>query len=181
MPAGAATDPGTWRHCLMWKLTAHHLRALGASSTPADIWEAGTLHMATHAPLGASRRASRPAADDFGETRALILDYAGPAIATFMTLRSAEASLRGPVRAALAVAGQAPSDQRCRNALRPILHDGFLNDLPPALRIIDQQQRGILTAMGDSDAPAHVIHALAGCGKSTLLQCLVTLLSLIHI
>ena len=107
------------------------------------------------------------------------MDYAGPAIATLMTLRSAEASLRGPARAALAVAGQA-SDQRCRNALRPIFYDGFLNDLPPALKITDQQQRGILTAMGDSDAPVHAIHALAGCGKSTLLQGLVALFAAHH-
>ena len=106
VPAGAATDPGTWRHCLTWRLTAHHLRAVGAPSTPADIWQAGTLHMATHAPwprFGASRLTVRPAADEFGETLVLILDYAGPAIATFMTLRSVEASLRGPARAALAL------------------------------------------------------------------------------
>ena len=70
----------------------------------------------------------------------LILDYAWPAIAAFTTLRSAEASLRGPVRAALAVTGQA-SDPRRRNALHPIFYNGFLNDLPPALKIIDQQQR----------------------------------------
>ena len=177
VPAG--TDPGTWRQCLMWRRTVLHLRALGAPSTPADIWEADTLHMVTHAPLGASRLTLRPAADDFGETLALILDYAGPAIATFMTLRSAEASLRGPARAALAVAGQA-SDQSCRNALRLIFYDGFLNDLPPALKTIDQQQRGILTAMADSDAPAHVIHVLAGCGKSALLQCLVALFAAHH-
>ena len=90
----------------MWRLTILHLRALGASSAPADIWEAGTLHMVAHAPLfrlGASRLALRPAADDFGETLVLIWDSAGPAIATFMTLRSAEASLRGPARAALAL------------------------------------------------------------------------------
>ena len=99
----------------MWRLTVLHLRALGASSAPADIWGAGTLHRVTHAPLGASRLTFRPAADDFGETLVLILD-AGPAIATFMTLRSAEASLRGPVNAALALAGQAPSDQRRHSA-----------------------------------------------------------------
>ena len=134
VPAGSAIDPGTWHHCLTWRLTVLRLRALGASCTPAGIWEAGTLHMVTHAPLlrlEGSRLTLRRAADDFGETLVLILDYAGPAIATFMTLRSAEASLRGPVRAALAVAGQA-SDQGCRNALRPIFYDGFLNDLPPA-------------------------------------------------
>ena len=45
--------------------------------------------------------------------------------------------------------------------------------LPPALRIIDQQQRGLLAAMAVSDALGHVTHALAGCGKSTVLQCLV--------
>ena len=92
----------------MWRLTVHHLRALGASNTPAGIWQAGTPHMATRAPwprFGASRLTLRPAADDVAETLVLILGYAGPAITTFMTLSSAEASLRGPARAALSVAG----------------------------------------------------------------------------
>ena len=59
-------------------------------------------------------------------------------------------------------------------------HGGFFEDLPPALRIIDQQQRGILAAMAVSDAPVHVTHALAGCGKSTVLQCLVALYAKRH-
>ena len=62
-----------------------------------------------------------------------------------------------------------------RNTLRNIFHDGFLEDLPRALRTVGQQQRGILAAMAVSDAPVHVTHALAGCGKSTVLQCLVAL------
>ena len=99
-----------------------------------------------------------------GETLVLILDYAGPAIATFTTLRSAEASPRGPVRAALVVAGQAHG-QSCGDALRRVAHDGCLDDLPPAWRRTDEQQRGILAAMADSDAPVHVIHARAGCGS----------------
>ena len=61
-----------------------------------------------------------------------------------------------------------------------ILHDGFLEDLPPALRITDQQQRGILAAMAVSDAPVHVIHALVGCGKSTVLHCIVALYAKRH-
>ena len=61
-----------------------------------------------------------------------------------------------------------------------IFHDGFFEDLPPALRIIDQQQRGILAAMAVSDAPVHVTHALAGCGKSTVLQCTVALYAKRH-
>ena len=40
-----------------------------------------------------------------------------------------------------------------KNLLHNIVHDGFLEDLPPNLRIIDQQQRGILAAMAVSDAP----------------------------
>ena len=116
----------------------------------------------------------KPAADDFGEAVVLILDYAGPAVTTFMTLRLAEASLRGPVRAALCVTGQ-PSDGSVRNAMRGAIRDGFFAALPPALTIIDKHQRGILAAIAISSAPVHVIHALAGCGKSTVLQCLVAL------
>ena len=73
-----------------------------------DIWQAGTLHVVQHAPWlrgGASRIIFKPPADDFGETVVLILDYVGPAIATFMTLRHREASLRGPARAALSLTG----------------------------------------------------------------------------
>ena len=58
LPASAATDPGTWRHRLMWRITVHRLRALGARTAPVDIWQAGTLHVAQHAPWlrgGASR------------------------------------------------------------------------------------------------------------------------------
>ena len=109
----------------------------------------------------------------------LILDYVGPAIATFMTLRHREASRRGPARAALSLTGHG-SGWVSRNTLCNIFHDGFLEDLPPALRIIDQQQRGMLAAMAVSDAPVHVIHALAGCGKPTVLQCLVALYAARH-
>ena len=108
LPASAATSPGTWRHYLMWRITVHRLRALGAFTAPVDIWQAGTLHVVQHAPWvrgGASRIVFKPLADDFGETVVLILDYAGPAIATFMTRRHREASLRGPARAALSLTG----------------------------------------------------------------------------
>ena len=104
----------------------------------------------------------------------LILDYAGPAVATFMTLRHGEASLRGPARAALSLTGHG-GDGVSRSTLHRIFHDGFFEDLPPALKIIDQQQQGILAAMAASHAPVHVTRALAGCGKSTVLQCLVAL------
>ena len=127
--------------------------------------------MVQHAPWShgvASRLVFKPAADDFGETVVLILDYAGPAATTFMTLRHVEASRRGPARAALRLTGQA-SEGSARNALCSAIHDGVLEALPPALQIIDQQQRGILTAMAKSNAPVHVIHALAGCSKSTVL------------
>ena len=88
--ARAATGPGTWRHRQMWRITVHRLRALGAHATPVDAWQAGTLHVVQHAPWlrgGASRIICKPLADDFGETVVLILDYVGPAIATFTTLR----------------------------------------------------------------------------------------------
>jgi hypothetical protein len=55
-----------------------------------------------------------------------------------------------------------------------------LDDLPPALQIIDQEQQDILTAMVASDAPVQVIHALAGSNKSTVLQCLVALFAEHH-
>ena len=64
--------------------------------------------------------------------------------------------------------------------MRKILYDGFFDYLPPALPIIDQEQRDILTAMAASDAPVQVIHALAGSGKSTILQCLVALFAKHH-
>ena len=71
----ASTGPGTWRHCLMWRITGHRLR--GLSATPAGVWQAGTLHVVQHAPWShgvASRLVFAPAADDFGETVVLILD-----------------------------------------------------------------------------------------------------------
>ena len=148
-----------------------------------DTWQAGTLHVVQHAPWlrgGASRIIFKPLADDFGETVALILDYAGPAVTTFMALRHREASLRGPARAALSLTGHR-RDGISRNTMHNIFREGFLEDLPPALRIIDQQQRGILAAMAVSDAPVHVTHALAGCGKSTVLQCLVALYAARHV
>jgi hypothetical protein len=80
----------------------------------------------------------KPAAGDFGETLVLILDYAGPAITTFMTLRTTEASLHAPVRATLDVTGPA-SERISRHCLRKLLYDGFFDDLPPALQIIDQE------------------------------------------
>ena len=51
---------------------------------------------------------------------------------------------------------------------------------PPALQIIDQEQRAILSNIAQSDAPVQIIHALAGCGKSTILQCIVSLYARRH-
>ena len=115
------------------------------------------MHVVQHAPWlrgGASRIVFKPLADDFGEAVVLILDYVGPAIATFMTLRHREASLRGPVRAALSLTGHC-GDGVSKNTLRNIFHDGFLEDLSPDLRIIDQQQRGTLAG---SHVLALVLH-----------------------
>ena len=50
LPASAATDPGTWRRHLMWRITVHRLRALGARAAPVDSWQAGALHVVQHAP-----------------------------------------------------------------------------------------------------------------------------------
>ncbi|MFM7979442.1 MAG: AAA family ATPase [Candidatus Fonsibacter sp.] len=47
-------------------------------------------------------------------------------------------------------------------------------------QIIDTEQRDILSAIGTSNAPVHVIHGLAGCGKSMLLQCLVAIYATRH-
>ena len=55
LPASAATDPGTWRHHLMWWIIVHRLRALGAFTAPVDIWQAGTLHVAQRAPMAPRR------------------------------------------------------------------------------------------------------------------------------
>ena len=64
--------------------------------------------------------------------------------------------------------------------MRKIFREGCLEESPPALRVIDQQQRGMLAAMVVSDAPVHVTHALAGCGKSTVLQRIVALYAKRH-
>jgi hypothetical protein len=52
--------------------------------------------------------------------------------------------------------------------------------LPTSLRIIDEEQRGILQSIATSESAVHVIHALAGCGKSTVIQCLVALYAAWH-
>ena len=104
LPPGASAEHGTWRHCLMWRITIHQLRALPGSSVALDIWQAGTLHILVRAPRtrsGSGRMTFAPAAEDFGETLVLVLDYAGPAITAFMTLKGSDAKLRGPVLAAL--------------------------------------------------------------------------------
>ncbi|MFM7979566.1 MAG: hypothetical protein ACKPKO_09645, partial [Candidatus Fonsibacter sp.] len=67
-----------------------------------------------------------------------------------------------------------------RNMLRLFTTGVVEFDLPKPLQIIDTEQRDILSAIGTSNAPVHVIHGLAGCGKSMLLQCLVAIYATHH-
>ena len=185
LPQADAAD-STWRFCMMWRISIHQLRALPAESNATEVWGAGTLHILERAPRtlgGRGRMTFSPAAEDFGETLVLVLDYAGPAITAFMTLRSPEARLSGPVRAVLDLeGGAAPGapNTDSGNELKCVFGEDFEADLPEHLHIIDDEQRLILHQMAMSSASVHVIHALAGCGKSTLLQCLVALYALRH-
>lgn len=177
------TDQGTWRHCLMWRITIHQLRSLPDQTTPQGIWQAGTLHILTRAPRtqgGSGRIIFAPPATDFGETLVLVLEYAGPAICAYTTLRAKAAQLGCPVRAALDLTELPEDVAPPTNTLRAVFYDGFEEDLPSSLKIIDEEQRSILRAMASSDASVHVINALAGCGKSTLLQCLIALYASLH-
>ncbi len=88
----------------MWLITIHQLRALRPVTSAFDIWQAGTLRILVRAPrtrAGSGRVTFAPPATDFGETIALVLDYQGPAITTFMTLRSSRSLSGGTVRATL--------------------------------------------------------------------------------
>ena len=133
-PPSASAEHGTWRDCLMWRITIHQLRALPGSSVALDIWQAGTLHILVRAPRtrsGSGRMTFAPAAEDFGETLVLVLDYAGPAITAFMTLKGSDAKLRGPVLAALDIESDPsapPDDALMTNSLRE--HPG-VGDAPP--------------------------------------------------
>jgi len=85
----------------VWRITVHRLRIPRRARRPGG-------HLAGW-HVAAAGQAVSSLADDFGETVVLILDYVGPAIATFMTLTVSascrEASLRGPVRAAVSLTG----------------------------------------------------------------------------
>ena len=184
VPQGAPGHEETWRHCLIWKIGIHQLRSLPADCSATAVWQAGTVHVLESAPRtrgGRGRMTFSPASDDCGETLVLVLDYAGPAITTFMTLRRENAALTGPVRAALALSGPLynpppPSE----NTLQQVFCNGWETRLPASLQIIDEEQRAILSSICDSTSPVHVIHALAGCGKSTVIQCLVALYAAWH-
>ena len=169
-PVSAAADPGTDHRVPAPRPRRAH--------QPVGIWQAGTLHVVQHAPRPRGR-VIKPRADDFGENVVVFVGYVGLAVTTFMTPRNAETSLRGPGRTALKLASRG-SNGSSRNTLRSLYHTNFLEGLPAALRISDQQQRGIAAAMAASDVPGHVIHALAGCGKSIVLQWLVALYAARH-
>jgi hypothetical protein len=122
-----------------------------------------------------------PPSDDCGETLILVLDYAGPAITTFMTLRRETATLSGPVRAALELLNPLHNDPPpSENTFQQVFWRGWETRLPTSLQIIDEEQRAILNSISESTAAVHVIHALAGCGKSTVIQCLVALYAAWH-
>ncbi len=96
----AQRDQGAWRHCLVWLITVHQLRALPADTSTLDICQAGTWHILVRAPraqAGSGRMAFAPLATDFDETMALVLNYQGPVITACMTLRSSGSVSGGPV------------------------------------------------------------------------------------
>ena len=127
-----AAHLGTCRHNVRWNITLHHGQALASRTQAGIIWQTSTLHMVSHAPLfglAAKHSAYRRPADDSGATLVLILDWAGPVITTFLTLRCSEALLRGPVRATLDVKPRG-TRYKIRNALRNLFCDGFLEVLP---------------------------------------------------
>ncbi|MFM7979231.1 MAG: hypothetical protein ACKPKO_07940, partial [Candidatus Fonsibacter sp.] len=174
---------GKWRHCVMWRIALPRFRALPETNKEEDIWQSGNLHV-----LGKSTRTPskpelavriKPPATSFGDTLALVLDYDGPAIAAFKTLRSSRTQSGGPVKATLQVDGPAKSDPE-QNTLK-LLTAGIVElDLPIPLQISDAEQQDILSANGTYNAPVHVIPCLAGYGKPTMLQCMVAIYAAHH-
>ena len=53
------------------------------------------------------------------------------------------------------------------NVLKAAIPENFLDNLPAALKCIDWEQQTVLADIRASDAPLHLVHALAGTGKST--------------
>ena len=167
MSPRVAAHLGTCRHNVRWNITLRHGQALASRTQAGIIWQTSALHMVSHAPLfgvAAKHSAYRRPADDSGATLVLILDWAGPVITTFLTLRCSEALLRGPVRATLDVKPRGKR-YKIRECLAQTVLRWLLGGFASNFDNIDQQQRALLTAMTDSDAAAHVIHALAGCGQ----------------
>jgi len=182
VPHAVPGHASTWHHCLIWRISVQKLHSLPVNCNVNDLWQAGSLHILDHPRVleGRGRMIFSPSTDDFGETLVLVLDYAGPTIATFMTLRLKKAKLTGPVRAALKLSGPFGDIPPSANVLARVFYPGWERCLPPSLQIIDDEQRAILSSIGDSTAAVHVIHALAGCGKSTILHCLVALYAAHH-
>ncbi|MFM7986819.1 MAG: hypothetical protein ACKPKO_46650, partial [Candidatus Fonsibacter sp.] len=78
-----------------------------------------------------------------------MLDNQGPAIAAFKTLLSSRAQSEGPTKAALRFDRPANIDiDTPRNTLRLFTTSVVEFDLPIHLRIINRDQRGILSAIG---------------------------------
>ena len=135
------------------------------------------MHVLESAPRtlgGCGRMTVSPPSEDGGETK--FWSCRASAHTTFMTLRRDNAMLTGPVRAALRLSGPLLNDPPSpENTLQVVFGGQWQTHLPTSLRIIDEEQRGILQSIATSESAVHVIHALAGCGKSTVIQCLVAL------
>ena len=184
----------TWRHCLAWRIkqeTAANIH-LDPQLTPEDMvlrtWQSGTLHLLTAAPRtggGRARVTFEPAAEEFGPTLMFVMDYIGPLVSVFGCLHQGLRNLgpmhwpaTGPVRAALVwERGLVTSDgphptAKPFNALSKAIPPDFLENLPKALTCIDKEQAAVIGAIRASDAPLHLVHALAGTGKSMVIQAL---------
>ena len=193
-------DRDTWRHSLAWRIkqeTALRIHLDGQLEETDKVsltWQAGTLHLLTAAPRtggGRARMTFEPPAEEFGPTIMLVLDYIGPLVSVFGCLQKGLHNLApmqwpgtGPVKAALLWDDGWESNQdeflvdpalpplsaKSFNALSKVIPPDFPFNLPKALDCIDAEQVSVLAAIRASDAPLHLVHALAGTGKSMIMQ-----------
>ncbi|MFM7978929.1 MAG: hypothetical protein ACKPKO_06395, partial [Candidatus Fonsibacter sp.] len=95
-----------------------------------------------------------PPATDFGETIALVLDYQGPVITTFMTWRSSRCLSGAEVKADLQFYGPPDSDSPpSESKLQKLCVPVFKLDLPLASQRVYAEQQDVLDTVGMSDMP----------------------------